>query len=142
VPPAESIPLLIVEDDANIRYLLEVAASRLGIYGPIKVAPDGEAALEALHACATEELPSLIVTDLSMPRVNGIDLLHGLKRDARLSAIPVAVITSSDIPNDRAMALAAGACAFVAKPHGLEALMRALLQLRSCVESASPVTGR
>ena len=133
----EKISLLIVEDDAAIRYLMEEAASRTGDFGPIAVAEDGRAALDWLQQRSPAELPDLIVTDLSMPRLTGIELVQALKADSNLRAIPAAVITSSDIPNDREDALAAGACVFLKKPHGLEALTQIFLGLRDSCRATS-----
>lgn len=132
----EKISLLIVEDDANIRYLLEAAALRAEVFGPVTTAPDGRAALDWLKQCDAPSLPEFIVTDLCMPRMTGIELVRELKADITLRSIPVGMITSSDVPNDRKDALVAGACSFVNKPHGLEALTKALLTLRaSCGRS-------
>jgi CheY-like chemotaxis protein len=133
----EKVSLLIVEDDPNIRYLMEEAAARTGVFQRVASAPDGSAALEFLKQANLRELPDFVVTDLCMPRMTGIELLRAMKADLALRSIPVAVITSSNIPNDRDDAIAAGACSFVQKPHGLDALVKVLLTLRvSCVEAA------
>ena len=130
------ISLLIAEDDPNIRYLVQVAAERTGYFSSIRAVTDGEAALAAVQRAAGGEHPDLIVTDLSMPRMSGIDLIRALKSDGSTRHIPIAVITSSDLPHDREDALAAGACMFEPKPHGLEALVRLLRQIRQhCAEA-------
>jgi len=121
---------MIVEDDVNLRFVFEAAARRAGIFEPIALAVDGQAALDALRASDAATLPALIVSDLSMPRMTGLDLLRAVKNDATLRTIPIAIITSSDNPNDRDLALAAGACSFVSKPYGIDALTKALLALR------------
>ena len=138
MPAEEKISLLIVEDDANIRYLLEMAALRSGEFDPIVTAEDGKAALDWLQLCEVSDFPALIATDLSMPRMTGLELVRALKSHPLLREIPVAVITSSDVPNDREDALAAGACAFVAKLHGPAAMLETLLGLRrGCAELAT-----
>jgi CheY-like chemotaxis protein len=92
-----------------------------------------------LRASESSDLPAMIVTDLSMPRMTGLELLRALKSDARTRSIPVAVITSSNVPNDRELALQAGACSFVHKPFGIDALTRILIEIReSCGELAAP----
>jgi len=133
----EKLGLLIVEDDATIRYLEEVAAQRTGVFDPISAAADGRAALEWLKSRAPHELPAIVVTDLNMPRMNGLDLLRAIKTDPALERLCVAVITSSNIPHDREDALAAGACAFIPKPMRLEEFSRAMAQLRHAWESAA-----
>jgi len=136
MPYPGKVSLMIVEDDANVRFLLEAAARRAGVFELLTTAVDGLAALEKLRASETAHLPALIVTDLSMPRVNGFELLRALKSDERMRHIPVAVITSSDAPDDRSRALAAGACSYVHKPYGVDALVCALVAIReSCVET-------
>lgn len=130
------ISLLIVEDDANIRLLMRSAADRSGLFEPVVVMEDGQAALDHLRATETFQLPGLIVSDLSMPRRTGIELLQAMKRDERLKGIPVAIITSSDTPNDRDRALSAGACSFMAKPFGIDALSQALGTIReTCLKA-------
>lgn len=137
MPSFGKVSLLIVEDDANIRFLLQTAAQRSGRFEPIRSAGDGQSALDILQTGDASDLPALIVTDLSMPRMTGLELVRSVKNDARLRNIPIAVVTSSDIPNDRDMALSAGACSFVHKPYGVEALMRVLVEiLDSCGERA------
>lgn len=137
MPRFGKLSLLIVEDDANVRFLLEAAARRAQVFDPIVVVNDGKAALERLQSTEGPDLPGLIATDLSMPRMTGLELLKAVKGDERLRHIPVAIITSSDLPHDRELALGAGACSFVHKPYGVDALVRALLGIReSCGETA------
>lgn len=131
--PSGKVALMVVEDDDNIRFLIEAAAQRSGLFEPVVAAPDGQAALDQLHACDDTTLPHLIVSDLSMPRLTGLELVRDIKADERLRNIPVAILTSSDAPDDRERALAAGACSFIHKPYGIEALTNALVAIRmSC----------
>jgi CheY-like chemotaxis protein len=141
MPLTARVSLMIVEDDPNIRFLLDAAARRTELFEPIIVEPDGLAAWEALHTFEPATLPAIIVTDLSMPRMNGCELLLLLKSDNRLKHIPVAVITSSNLPHDRERTLNAGACAFVEKLYGVDALSRALVGIREVCESALVAAG-
>lgn len=126
--------LLIAEDDPNIRYLIEVAADRVGGFRRIESAADGQAALELLRHREPCDYPDLLLSDLSMPRMDGLHLIRELKRDPNMRQIPIAIITSSNIPNDRRDAIAAGACAFIEKPHGIEALIDVIAALqKSCL---------
>lgn len=131
--------LLIADDDPQIRYLMETAAERSGRFGRVEMAPDGESALILLRQRDQADYPDLIVSDLCMPRMDGIALIRELKRDPNLRRIPIAIVTSSNIPNDREDALAAGACAFIEKPQGLDALARMLDSLRGCCSTAPSV---
>lgn len=130
-PTSDKVALYIVEDDPNIRYLTKAAALRVGIFDPITTFPDGQAAWETLKQIAPSEHPDLIVSDLSMPQMTGSQLIHALKGDAATRHIPIAIITSSDLPHDRDESLQAGACAFLHKPYGIEPLTRMLADLAS-----------
>ena len=128
-----NLSLLIAEDDQNLRYLFEAAAARVGGFSSVVVAADGQAALETVRSGGSH--PDLIVTDLAMPRMTGIELIRALKKDPATKSIPVAMVTSSDIANDREDALAAGAFKFLPKPHGFDALVAMLADIRaSCLE--------
>jgi CheY-like chemotaxis protein len=132
------VALMIVEDDVNIRILLEAAARRSGLFEPVQVADNGQSAWDVLTATAPSQLPDLIVSDLVMPHMTGLDLIRAVKHDERTRNIPIAIITSSDTPRDRTTALAAGACSFVPKPFGVDELTRVLAGIReSCVEVTS-----
>jgi CheY-like chemotaxis protein len=132
---AAKAPLLIVEDDERMRVLAEVAARRAGVFSSITLVADGQVALDWLRERQAGDLPGLIVSDLSMPRLDGLELIRAVKGNPATRQIPVAIITSSDQPNDRAVALAAGACRFEAKPLGLDALAELLRTLhQTCGE--------
>lgn len=134
------LALLIAEDDPHIRTLLEAAAERSGLFQPIVGVADGEEALHAIQHSG-QRFPELIVSDLSMPRMSGLDLLRTLKSDPATRSIPVAIITSSNLPNDREDALAAGATVFLPKALGFEEMARQLTSIRdSCCEHARAAT--
>jgi CheY-like chemotaxis protein len=130
------VSLLIAEDDPHIRYLMVAAAERTGCFAPIGSFADGESAWEAMRSSAPHDLPEFVVSDLSMPRMSGLDLIRAMKREERTRGIPIAIVTSSDQPSDRDDALTAGAAAFEQKPQGLEALTQLLATLRhSCCDA-------
>ncbi|MEY4938870.1 MAG: hypothetical protein RIQ93_605 [Verrucomicrobiota bacterium] len=123
------ISLLIVDDEASLRFLIAAAAERSGLFRPIATAVDGRAAYDWLVKCEAAEAPDLVVTDLSMPHMSGLELVRAMKNDLAMRDIPVAMMTSSDVPNDREDALAAGVCAFVTKPSRFDELVRALASI-------------
>jgi CheY-like chemotaxis protein len=109
--------LLIVDDDDDVRALISNLL-HAGGYAVLE-ARDGADALDQLRAAA--RLPVAILTDLSMPGVDGWQLIERVRKDPRLFAIPVVVISSS-------LSLPTGVCC-LRKPVGREALMRALTGL-------------
>ena len=124
--------LLIVEDDSRFRTLVRAAAEHASVFPEIFEARDGQAALDLIREkmkASPDALPDCIISDLSMPRMDGLELLHQLKRMPETAGIPVAIMTSSNRPNDRDDATAAGCCAFFDKPltmGGLVAIVSAL----------------
>jgi two-component system chemotaxis sensor kinase CheA len=95
----------------------------------VMVAEDGAQALRL----ASESPPALVVTDVEMRRVGGLELARRLKADPRLRAVPVVMITSLDSPEARAAGLSAGAAAYLVKREvardELVALLRRLVGL-------------
>ena len=110
--------LLFVEDDKDDVELTLFGFRNEGFEHEIVVARDGQHALELLHAdyAAARPLPDAIMTDLKMPRVDGLELLHRLRQDPRLRNIPVAFLTSSGDENDRAEAARLGVGEYMRKP--------------------------
>lgn len=124
--------LLIVEDDERLRYLAGAAAERCGHFARVQGAPDGRAALDLIrHALRTapEAVPDIILSDLSMPHLDGLELIRELKQEPETRGIPIAIMTSSNRPNDREDAAAAGACAFFEKPQRLDDLIALVASL-------------
>lgn len=138
--PPEKLSLLIIEDDERLREILSTAAERTGTFGPIAAVGDGQAACDYIwqRLRASEPAPDFVLSDLSMPRMDGIRLIRELKRYPETRDIPIAIITSSDRPNDREDATEAGCCAFFHKPVRLDeiiTLIRSLPQI--CGERAN-----
>lgn len=129
--------VLLVEDDPHLRFFAQTAAERTGCFGEIRVAANGEDALTLISRNTEDERPDMIISDLCMPRKTGIELIYALKSDPATKDIPVAIITSSNIANDRADALLAGATVFAHKPFGLDAYVKLFCQLhRQCMDAA------
>jgi CheY-like chemotaxis protein len=76
------------------------------------LATDG---LEALSAIAANGVPDLIVSDIAMPRLNGIELARRVKGDARTAGVPLILVTSLDSADDKARGMEAGADAYIVK---------------------------
>jgi CheY-like chemotaxis protein len=116
--PTSPLHLLIVEDDVNLREIVYEVAKRTKAYASIGAVGDGQAACDYIWARihAHESIPDFVLSDLSMPRMDGIQLIRELKRHAATRDIPIAIMTSSNLPNDREDATAAGCSAFFNKP--------------------------
>ncbi len=114
--------LLLVEDDPRLREVVEYAARRTGRFDTVHAVPNGAAALDWLATREPHSLPSAILTDLSMPEVDGLELMARIRADPGLRDIPTVMFSSSNRPNDEADALAAGCRAFFTKPLSLASL--------------------
>jgi two-component system chemotaxis sensor kinase CheA len=108
--PAEDKTILVVDDSITTRTLEKNILEAAGYQ--VKLATDGE---EALAILVTDGLPSLIVSDINMPRLDGFELTHRIKQDSRYADIPVILVTSLDSPADKARGIEAGADAYIVK---------------------------
>ncbi len=113
---SKSVRILLVEDnELDVRMILH-SAKKTKLRNTITVVNDGTSALNYLGACAGDELPDLILLDLSLPGIGGLDLLKILKDESRLRAITVVVLTSSAATTDIKAAYDSFAAAFITKP--------------------------
>src|SRR4051812_24388698 len=104
--PSGDLSLLIVDDDPRIRELAEHAARASRRFNAIRLAENGEDALRQLGA--DPRLPDVILTDLSMPGMNGFELVAALKSRRETKQVPVVMFSSSGLLGDQEQALAAG----------------------------------
>lgn len=134
--------LLIVEDDERLRYLVGAAAERCARFATIAAVGDGESALHFIRRTLRSEpeiAPDYVLSDLSMPRLDGLGLIRELKRHPETERIPIVIMTSSNQPNDREDAMAAGCCAFFYKPQRLDELTELVGSLPSLCGAARTV---
>jgi len=100
---------LVVDDSATVREVERQLLSRMGF--DVETAVDG---LDGWHALRAGEF-DLVVSDIDMPRMNGIEFVRALRADARFSAVPVIVVSYKDRDEDRLAGLEAGATAYLTK---------------------------
>lgn len=114
--------ILLVEDNASDEKLAVLAFQRCGVACQIEVARDGAAALDYLFGTGkhagrdTGALPALVVLDLKLPKVDGLEVLSKIRADARTRFLPVVVLTASNEQEDIQQSYAMGANAYVRKP--------------------------
>jgi CheY-like chemotaxis protein len=113
--------ILVVEDNPGDEKLTMRAFRKLDTSSEFVVARDGQQALDFLegkgaYAAASQSLPALVILDLNLPRMNGLEVLRRLRANERTRALPVVILTGSNDPEDRARSYAAGATAYVRKP--------------------------
>jgi CheY-like chemotaxis protein len=114
-------PILIAEDNANDVELTLAALRGHGIVNQIVVVRDGAEALDYLYrrgayASRSAEQPGVVLLDLKMPKVDGLEVLRTVKADPALRTIPVVVLTSSAEESDLVRSYHLGVNAYVVKP--------------------------
>jgi CheY-like chemotaxis protein len=108
--------ILLVEDDAEDHFIFCDALETISSAAEVQVQPNGIEALKFLHSNPAGKLPSIIITDLNMPKMNGCELLVQLKSTAAFSNIPVVIYTTSVNEKESAHCLKLGAAAYISKP--------------------------
>lgn len=118
--------ILIVEDNDPDVFLVEEALRSQGISARIERAYDGEEAVAVLSKLTEASLPDLIIIDLNLPRVAGVEVLKHARGLELLDRVPVLILTSSQSRADRALSLQLGANAYIAKPPTLPEFLSAV----------------
>jgi CheY-like chemotaxis protein len=108
-------PILLVEDDRVDAMTVQRALKDLKVMNRLDIAGDGEEALAFLRDPANER-PCLILLDLNMPRMNGIEFLEVIKQDEVLKRIPVVVLTTSAEEQDKLDSFSLGVAGYMVKP--------------------------
>lgn len=122
--------ILLVEDNPDDVELTLRAFAQEGIANPVKVAVDGRIALDWLLPPDGPGLaPSLILLDLKLPRVDGLEVLRAIRNDARTALLPVVILTTSTEERDVVESYRLGTNSFVRKPVGFEDFTGAVRQL-------------
>jgi len=130
--------ILVVDDDRDIARFVELNLSLEGF--EVEVAHDGAAAL----AIATARPPDLILLDVMMPEVDGVEVVRRLRAQASTASVPVVMLTAKSLSADKVVGLTAGADDYIVKPFDtleLVARVRTTLRRTADVRSVSPLTG-
>jgi two-component system response regulator len=127
--------ILLVEDNANDEELTLRALKKANILNRVVVARDGAEALDYLfargaHASrAAAEVPQVVLLDLKLPKVDGLDVLRAVRDDDRTRLLPVVVLTSSVEDQDLIRSYDLGANSYVRKPVDFTQFVEAVRQL-------------
>ena len=123
--------ILVVDDEIKLRDMLRVYLEQEGY----RVVEAGNGR-EALYV-ARYEKPDLIILDIMMPGISGLDILHHMYHDPSLTNIPVVVVSAKGTPADIKRGLEAGAKIYLTKPVGFQELKEAVTRIISANSSAA-----
>jgi two-component system response regulator len=148
----QQVEILLVEDNPNDLELTLHAFRKNDVNIPIFVAHDGAEALEFLFSSGAfperniEDGPRLILLDLKLPKVDGLEVLRVIKKDPRTKMIPVVVLTSSHEDKDIVESYRLGANSYIVKPVDFDKFIETVRVLRMywllINEAPFPETGR
>jgi CheY-like chemotaxis protein len=114
--------ILLVEDNPDDEFMTRRALEQNNLYNDLVVVRDGEQALDYLFGTGSYEgrdttvMPQVILLDLGLPKVDGLEVLKRIRSDERTRRLPVVVLTSSGEEQDRVESYVRGANSFVRKP--------------------------
>jgi CheY-like chemotaxis protein len=125
-----SEPILVADDNDTDIHLLRLAFQKAGIPNEFVTARDGQEAVDYLVGALERDgarrnlMPALLILDLNMPRMNGFDVLIWMNAQPQFGELPVVMLTSSPLEEDRLKAGDLGADEYLVKPMGLTELVR------------------
>jgi len=125
----ENVDILLVEDNLDDAGLTIRALKKHHLANNILHLQDGEEALHFLFADSSHHLPKLILLDVKMPKVDGIEVLRQIKSDANLKVIPVVMLTSSKEERDVIESYKLGVNAYIVKPVEFDHFVKAVADL-------------
>lgn len=109
-------PILLVEDNPDDEALTVRALRKSNVANDIVVARDGAEAVELLHGAAPIDIPQLVLLDLKLPKIDGLEVLRRIRAHERTRLLAVVILTSSDEEQDMVQGYSFGANSFVRKP--------------------------
>jgi len=123
--------ILLVEDDPDHEALAIRALRKANVANEIEVARDGAEAMEYLNGVAngTKQLPHLVLLDLKLPKVDGLDVLRSIRATDGTALLPVVVLTSSDEEKDIVSSYRLGVNSYIRKPVNFTDFAEATRQL-------------
>lgn len=133
--PANEIEILLVEDNPNDAELTLRALKKYNLANRVQIAKDGVEALEFIFATGPysgrniNHYPKVILLDLKLPKLDGLEVLRKIKSDERTKIIPVVILTSSKEERDLVESYKLGANSYITKPVDFESFVKAVSDL-------------
>lgn len=132
---ADDVEILLVEDNASDEELTIHAFRKYNLSNKLQVVRDGEEALDFIFCRGAfaqrkiENHPKVVLLDIKLPKVDGLEVLRQIREDERTKHIPVVLLTSSQEERDVADGYKFGANSYIVKPVGFEQLTEAIREI-------------
>src|SRR5579862_1558306 len=127
---SEAKTILLVEDNADDEQLTLRAMRQSEVPNIIRVARDGAEALDQLFGPnAGSRMPDLVLLDLKLPKVSGLEVLQRIRKEEKTRSLPIVVLTSSDEERDIIESYSLGANSYIRKPVDFDEFIDAVRQL-------------
>lgn len=123
------IKILLVEDNLEDAAVTKRVLKHNKLNNGLVISTSGKEGLAVLQTSAATDLPQLILLDINLPDISGIDLLTCIKKDKNLSNIPVVILTGSNVDQDIQKSYDLGADSYLVKPISNDALMQVIKKL-------------
>ena len=120
---SQPVEILLVEDNEDDAMIIQDVFADIRLATLIHVVRDGEEALDYLQRrgkYTVVRMPALVLLDINMPKMNGFEVLEEMKKDPRLQALPVIMLTTSHREEDIVLSYAKGACSYIHKLVNLD----------------------
>jgi len=127
--------ILLVEDNPQDEILILRSLRKVNLANSVDVVRDGQQALDYLFregefaGREDQGMPTVVLLDINLPRINGLEVLERLRADERTCLVPIVILTSSDEERDRLRSYEQGANSFVRKPLDFAEFAQAVAQL-------------
>jgi CheY-like chemotaxis protein len=128
------LDILLAEDDDGHAYLVQTNLKRAGIVNPISRVRDGQEALDYVfrhgeYSRRDASQPLLMILDINMPRVDGVEVLNKIKKNPATTSMPVIILTTTDDPREVENCYQLGCNVYITKPVAYEDFVEAVKRL-------------
>lgn len=113
--------ILLVEDSATTRALIRAVIDEMGEFNTV----EASSGFEALKLLPTQEF-DLVITDINMPDINGLELISFVKNNPRFNHLPLVIVTTEKSEEDKKRGIALGAAAYITKPFKADELQEVI----------------
>jgi len=130
--------VLVVEDNPADAYLIEEALAEERLTSALQIVRDGEKAIaffDRIDADPSVPCPAVVLLDLNLPKVSGEEVLKRIRLSPRCEKTKVLIVSSSNAPSDRELAMSLGATDYFRKPSTLDQFMQLGPKVRGLLES-------